>query len=563
MSESFAKIFETDLVSKKIEIGTLLEGRVIDITNSNVIVNVGLKSEGIIPINQFMDEAGELEVGRGDTVLVAVDSLEDGYGETALSREHAKIIQAWEKLEVAYQSNETVQGVLQSRVKGGFMVTIWGVSAFLPRSLADMQPVREPEQLEGQTLDFKIIKLDRQRNNVVVSRRAVLEITGDLEHTEIAKNIEEGTVVTGIVKNITDYGAFVGFDGRDGLLHITDMAWKRIHHPSEILSIGDKIEVKVLKCDQTKNRISLGLKQMSEDPWKQLLERYPKGTRTQGRVTSIADYGCFIEVEENIEGLVHVSEMDWVNKSINVAKVVSVGDEVTVMILDIDEEKRRISLGFKQCKPNPWQQFSESHKAGSKIKGKIKSINDFGIFIGLEGFGIDGLVHLNDISNIEPPEKAIRKCKKGEEVEAVVNSIDVERGRISLSMRQLQDDPIRDYLDTHPKNTVVQGTVAEFAKQSIVVNLAEFVRGRLSHAELAFSKEEQQEKLSTMRVGDPVEAKVVGLDKKSLMINLSIKKKEQDEQNKLKKEYSAKASAKTSLAEVLGEKLKGFFKKSG
>lgn len=556
MTENFAEIFKEDLVAKRIDVGTLIEGVVIDITNNNVIVNAGLKSEGIIPIEQFTDSEGELEVGKGDTVVVAVDSLEDGYGETALSREHAKAIETWRKLEDAYKSKETVQGILQNRVKGGFIVTIEGVNAFLPGSLADLQPVRELDHLEGKTLDFKLIKLDRHRNNIVVSRRAVLETENTFEREELLKNIKEGAVVKGIVKNITDYGAFIGFNGFDGLLHITDMAWRRVRHPSEVLKIGDDIEVKVLKCDKSKNRISLGLKQMSEDPWNELLKRFPVGTRTPGRVTSVTDYGCFVEIGENVEGLVHVSEMDWINKNINAAKAVSVDDEIEVMVLDVDEEKRRISLGIKQCKPNPWKQFSEAHAVGSKIKGKIKSINDFGIFVGLEGFGIDGLVHINDISNTEAPDKAIRKCKKGDEIEAVVNSIDVERGRASLSIKQLQDNPIGDYLAKHPKNTVIKGTVAEMANQFIIVNLAEHVRGKLLHSELALSKEEQEEKLASIKVGDAIEAKITNLDKKNLMINLSVKKKEKDEQAELTKEYT-----KTSLRTSIGDRIKNLFAK--
>ncbi|MXX99075.1 MAG: 30S ribosomal protein S1 [Gammaproteobacteria bacterium] len=551
--ENFSEIFDAQKTqNKKINIGSLIEGEVTDITETSVVINAGLKSEGIIPIEQFYDINGELEVGKGDLIEVAVESLEDGFGETVLSREQAKVLAGWRRLEEAQKADEIVQGVLKNRVKGGFTVFVLGINAFLPGSLADVQPTRDLDHLEGKTLDFKVIKLDRVRNNVVVSRRAVLEAEGGIEREEILKNLKSGDIAKGIVKNITDYGAFIGFSGFDGLLHITDMAWKRIQHPSEILSIGDEVEVKILKIDKEKNRISLGLKQLSEDPWDQLIERYPKGERKKGRVTSVTDYGCFVEIEDNVEGLVHVSEMDWVNKNVNPSKTVSKGDEIDVMILEVDKEKRRISLGIKQCLPNPWEEFVKENPRGTQMEGEVKSINDFGIFIGLGDF--DGLVHINDISNTEPPERAIRKYKKGEKVKFSVTGCDVKRGRVSLSIKELEGDPIGDYLTAHPKGSVVKGTIAEVGEKHVTVELADHVKGHLPHFELV-AEEGSEDPISAMKKGEEIEAKIIGVDRKHFRVNLSVKKKEKDEEKEIAKDYTSKKPVKTSLGDVI----KGLF----
>ena len=553
--ENFSEIFNAEKTQNpKIDIGSLIKGKVMDITKTSVIINAGLKSEGIIPIEQFYDINGELEIDEGDLVEVAVESLEDGFGETVLSREQAKIIETWRRLEEALTMNEVVQGVLKGKVKGGFIVHLLGVNAFLPGSLADVQPVRDLDHLEGKVLDFKVIKLDRNRNNVVVSRRAVLEAEGVIGQENAIDNLESGAVVKGIVKNITEYGAFVGFNGFDGLLHITDMAWKRIQRPSEMLNVGDEIEVKVLKVDKEKNRISLGLKQLSEDPWDQLIERYPKNTCRKGTVTSVTEYGCFVEIEDNVEGLVHVSEMDWINKNITPSKSVSKGQEVDVMILDIDKEKRRISLGIKQCTPNPWDKFAETHPLGTQMKGKIKSINDFGIFVGLEDTGIDGLVHINDISNTEPPDRAMNKYKKGDEIKFSVLGCDTKRGRISLSIKALEDDPIGDYLAVHPKGSVVKGTIEEVSDNHVMVDLAKYVKGYLPQSEWV-AEEGAEDAMTGMEQGKEIEAKITGLDKKKFRINLSVKKKEKDEQKEIAKDYTSKKPAKTSLGDVF----KGLF----
>lgn len=553
--ENFSDIFNAQKTqNRKIDIGSLIKGKVMDITKTSVIVNAGLKSEGIIPIEEFYDINGELEIDKGDTVEVAVESLEDGFGETVLSREQAKVIETWRRLEEVHSTNETVQGILKGRVKGGFTVFILGVNAFLPGSLADVQPVRDLEHLEGKTLDFKVIKLDRNRNNVVVSRRAALETKDDLERGAVLENLESGAIVKGIVKNITDYGAFVGFNGFDGLLHITDMAWKRIQCPSELLTVGDEIEVKILKIDKEKNRISLGLKQLSDDPWDQLIKRYPKGTCKKGKVTSITDYGCFVEIEDNVEGLVHISEMDWVNKNIQPSKVVSKGANIEIMILDVDKEKRRISLGMKQCTPNPWEEFAKKHPPGTQLEGEVKSINDFGIFVGLGDLDIDGLVHINDISNIEPAERAIRKYNKGDIVKFVVTANDTKRGRISLSIKELESNPIGDYLTAHPKGSVVTGTITKIADKHVLVELAEHVNGYLPHSELIL-EEGSEAPLSALAEGQKIEAKITGVDKKHFRINLSVKKKEKDEQKEIAKDYTSKKQVKTSLGDVI----KGLF----
>ncbi len=555
--ENFSDIFDSQkMQNQKIDIGSLIKGKVTDITKTSVIVNAGLKSEGIIPIEQFYDIDGELEVNEGDCVEVAVESLEDGFGETVLSREQAKIIEAWQRLDEIHETGDTVQGFLRGKVKGGFIVSVLGIEAFLPGSLADVQPMRDLDHLEGKTLDFKVIKLDRSRNNVVVSRRAVLEAEGSIDREEMLKNLENGTVVKGIVKNITNYGAFVGFNGFDGLLHITDMAWKRIHQPSEVLSVGDEIDVKILKVDKEKNRISLGLKQLSEDPWDRLIERYPKGERIKGKVTSVTEYGCFVEIEDNVEGLVHISEMDWVNKNINPSKVVSADEEIDVMVLDIDKEKRRISLGIKQCAPNPWKEFAKLHSPGTQMEGRIKSINDFGIFVGLGDFGIDGLVHINDISNIEHPEQAIRKYKKGDTVKFVLLGVDVKRNRVSLSIRQLDEDPIGDYLNAYPKGSVVKGKVISSGDKYVMIDLAEHVRGYIPNSELVHEKDNDKEESSAeIEKGKEIEAKIIGIDRRNCRINLSVKKKEKDEQKEITKGYTTKKPAKTSLGDVI----KGLF----
>ncbi len=557
--ENFSDIFDSQkMQNQKVDIGSLIKGKVTGITKTSVIVNAGLKSEGIIPIEEFYNINGELEVDEGDTVEVAVESLEDGFGETVLSREQAKIIEAWQRLEAMHEAGKTVQGVLKGRVKGGFIVSVLSVEAFLPGSLADVQPVRDLDHLEGKILDFKVIKLDQGRNNVVVSRRAVLEAEGNIDREAMLKNLESGTVVKGIVKNITDYGAFVGFNGFDGLLHITDMAWKRIHRPSEVLSVGDEIDVKILKVDKEKNRISLGLKQLSEDPWDKLIERYPKGARIKGKVTSITDYGCFVEIEDNVEGLVHVSEMDWINKNINPSKVVSENEEIDVMVLDIDKEKRRISLGIKQCAPNPWKEFAKTHSPGTQMEGEIKSINDFGIFVGLGDFGIDGLVHINDISNTEHPEQAIRKYKKGDTVKFSLLNVDVKRSRVSLSIRQLEEDPMGDYLNAHPKGSVVKGKVISAGDKYVMIDLAEHVRGYIPQSELVNDKNTEDssaEKREEIEKGEEIEAKIIGIDRRNFRINLSVKRKEKDEQIEITKGYTSKKPAKTSLGDVI----KGLF----
>ena len=470
MSESFAELLEESLANQQIKPGAILNGEVIDVNSDVVIVNAGLKSEAVIPASQFLNEEGDLEVDVGDTVEVALDTVEDGYGETRLSREKAKRLRTWVRLEDAFNNGEIVKGIINGRVRGGFTVDIDLVRAFLPGSLVDVRPVRDPVALEGTTLEFKVIKLDQKRNNVVVSRRAVVEEEYSAERDELLKNLQEGTVLKGIVKNLTDYGAFVDLGGIDGLLHITDMAWKRVKHPSEVVAVGQELEVRVLKFDRERNRVSLGLKQLGADPWADLSRRYPPTTRLFGKVTNIADYGCFVEIEEGVEGLVHVSEMDWTNKNVNPHKVVQIGDEVEVMVLDIDEERRRISLGLKQCKSNPWAEFAAEYKKGDKVSGQIKSITDFGVFIGLPG-GIDGLVHLSDLSWELAGEEAVRNYQKGEELETTVLAIDPERERISLGVKQLDQDPISVFLQNNPKGTIVKGIVREVDAKGAVIEL--------------------------------------------------------------------------------------------
>ena len=553
--ESFAALFEESLALQEMRAGEVITAEVVRIDQNFVVVNAGLKSESYVPIEEFRNDRGELEANIGDFVHVAIDALEDGYGETRLSRDKAKRIAAWNDLEKALNDGTLVKGVITGRVKGGLTVMTNSIRAFLPGSLVDMRPVKDTTPYEGKEYEFKVIKLDRKRNNVVVSRRAVLEESMGEEREKLLANLKEGTVIKGVVKNITDYGAFVDLGGIDGLLHITDLAWRRVRHPSEVLSVGDEIEAKVLKFDQEKNRVSLGLKQLGEDPWVGISRRYPQGTRLFGKVTNITDYGAFVEVEQGIEGLVHVSEMDWTNKNIHPTKVVQLGDEVEVMILEIDEDRRRISLGMKQCMSNPWDDFAINHKKGDKVRGQIKSLTDFGVFIGLEG-GIDGLVHLSDLSWSESGEDAVRRFKKGDEVEAVVLAIDVERERISLGIKQLEGDPYTNFIATHEKNSLVRGTVKSVEARGAVISLGDDVEGYLRASEAAPHRVDD---LTTMlKEGDSVEALVINVDRKTRSISLSIRAKDQAEQseamNKLASESSASAGT-TNLGALLKAKL--------
>ena len=552
--ESFAALFEESLALQEMRAGEVITAEVVRIDQNFVVVNAGLKSESYVPIEEFRNDRGELEANIGDFVHVAIDALEDGYGETRLSRDKAKRIAAWNDLEKALNEGTLVKGVITGRVKGGLTVMTNSIRAFLPGSLVDMRPVKDTTPYEGKEYEFKVIKLDRKRNNVVVSRRAVLEESMGEEREKLLANLKEGTVIKGVVKNITDYGAFVDLGGIDGLLHITDLAWRRVRHPSEVLSVGDEIEAKVLKFDQEKNRVSLGLKQLGEDPWVGISRRYPQGTRLFGKVTNITDYGAFVEVEQGIEGLVHVSEMDWTNKNIHPTKVVQLGDEVEVMILEIDEDRRRISLGMKQCMSNPWDDFAINHKKGDKVRGQIKSITDFGVFIGLEG-GIDGLVHLSDLSWSENGEEAVRRFKKGDEVEAVVLSIDVERERISLGVKQLEGDPFTNFIATHEKNSLVRGTVKSVDARGAVITLGDEVEGYLRASEAAPHRVDD---LSTLlKEGDEVEAMIVNVDRKSRGINLSVRAKEQAEQSEAMERLAATdaVSGTTNLGALLKAKL--------
>jgi len=524
MTESFAQLFEESLKEIETRPGSIVRGVVVAIDKDIVLVDAGLKSESAIPAEQFKNAQGELEIQVGDEVDVALDAVEDGFGETLLSREKAKRHEAWITLEKAYEEAETVTGVINGKVKGGFTVELNGIRAFLPGSLVDVRPVRDTLHLEGKELEFKVIKLDQKRNNVVVSRRAVIESENSAERDQLLENLQEGMEVKGIVKNLTDYGAFVDLGGVDGLLHITDMAWKRVKHPSEIVNVGDEITVKVLKFDRERTRVSLGLKQLGEDPWVAIAKRYPEGTKLTGRVTNLTDYGCFVEIEEGVEGLVHVSEMDWTNKNIHPSKVVNVGDVVEVMVLDIDEERRRISLGLKQCKSNPWQQFAETHNKGDRVEGKIKSITDFGIFIGLDG-GIDGLVHLSDISWNVAGEEAVREYKKGDEIAAVVLQVDAERERISLGVKQLAEDPFNNYLSMNKKGTIVTGKVTAVDAKGATVELAGGVEGYLRASEA--SRDRIEDATLVLNVGDDVEAKFTGVDRKNRVVSLSVRAKDE------------------------------------
>jgi len=553
MSESFADLFEESLATTQMKPGSILMGTVVEINQDFVMVSAGLKSEGVIPLDQFMSEKGELEVAVGDEVEVALDSVEDGFGETRLSREKAKRARAWTVLEEAQESDEIIKGMITGKVKGGFTVEINDIRAFLPGSLVDVRPVRDTAYLEGKELDFKVIKLDRRRNNVVVSRRAVVESEFSQEREELLKNLQEGQDVTGIVKNLTDYGAFLDLGGIDGLLHITDMAWKRVKHPSEVVEVGDEVNVKVLKFDRERNRVSLGLKQLGEDPWVEISRRYPVGSRLFGKVTNIADYGCFVEIEEGVEGLVHVSEMDWTNRNVNPSKVVQLGDESEVVILDIDEERRRISLGMKQCKSNPWDDFAVNNSKSDRVSGKIKSITDFGIFIGLEG-GIDGLIHLSDLSWSETGEEAVHNFKKGDEIEAVVLSVDPERERISLGVKQLDKDPFANFVADNPKRSIVTGTVLSVDAKGATIDLGDGVEGMLRSTEL--SRDRVEDARSILNEGDEVEAKFIGIDRKNRVISLSIKAKESDEEAEVLQDYSNAAPAgSTTLGDILKEQM--------
>jgi small subunit ribosomal protein S1 len=552
MTESFAQLFEQSLANQRIRPGMILTGRVVEVTPDVVVVNVGLKSEAVIPVEQFKDEHGVLEVQAGDDVEVALDSVEDGTGETRLSREKAKRARTWTRLEEAFNKSEIVTGVITGRVKGGFTVELDNVRAFLPGSLVDVRPVRDTAYLEGKPLEFKVIKLDQKRNNVVVSRRAVVEQEFSAERSALLENLQEGAVVRGTVKNLTDYGAFVDLGGIDGLLHITDMAWKRVKHPSEVVKVGDEIEVRILKFDRERSRVSLGLKQLGADPWENIARRYPANTRVFGKVTNIADYGAFVEIEDGVEGLVHVSEMDWTNKNVNPAKVVHTGEEVEVMVLDVDEDRRRISLGLKQCKANPWKEFAENYNRGDHVSGQIKSITDFGIFIGLSG-SIDGLVHLSDISWDLPGEEAVRSYQKGQQVEAMVLSIDPERERISLGIKQLAKDPFSSYIAENPKGTIVRGVVKDVDARGATIDLGNGIEGQLRASELG--RDRIEDARTVLKVGEEVEAKFTGVDRKSRTISLSIKAKEAHEEAEAVQNYRSSESSTTgtSLGDLLKE----------
>jgi small subunit ribosomal protein S1 len=554
MTESFAELFEQSLANQRIRPGMILTGLIVDVTDDVVIVNVGLKSEAVIPLEQFKNERGEVEVKAGDSVEVALDSVEDGTGETRLSREKAKRARTWTRLEESFNKSEIVTGVITGRVKGGFTVEIENVRAFLPGSLVDVRPVRDTSYLEGKPLEFKVIKLDQKRNNVVVSRRAVVEQEFSAERSALMDNLQEGAVVKGSVKNLTDYGAFVDLGGIDGLLHITDMAWKRVKHPSEVVKVGDEVEVRILKFDRERSRVSLGLKQLGADPWQNIARRYPPNTRVFGKVTNIADYGAFVEIEDGVEGLVHVSEMDWTNKNVNPAKVVHTGQEVEVMVLDVDEERRRISLGLKQCQANPWKEFAENYNRGDKVGGQIKSITDFGIFIGLPG-NIDGLVHLSDISWDQPGEEAVRNYQKGQQLEAMVLSIDPERERISLGIKQLAKDPFSAYIADNPKGTVVRGVVKDVDARGATIDLGNGIEGQLRASELG--RDRIEDARAVLKVGEEVEAKFTGVDRKSRTISLSIKAKEMHEEAEAVQSYRSETSTSsgTSLGDLLKEQI--------
>lgn len=553
--ESFATLFEESLSRQEMRIGEVITAEVVRVDYNIVVVNAGLKSESFIPVEEFKNDKGEIEVKPGDFVSVAIEALEDGYGETRLSRDKAKRLTAWHDLEAAMESGAIVCGLVSGKVKGGLTAMINGIRAFLPGSLVDIRPVKDTTPYENKEMEFKVIKLDRKRNNVVVSRRAVLEESQGADRQSLLANLAEGAVVKGIVKNITDYGAFVDLGGIDGLLHITDLAWRRVKHPSEVISVGDEVTAKVLKFDQEKNRVSLGMKQLSEDPWVGLSRRYPQHTRLFGKVSNLTDYGAFVEIEQGIEGLVHVSEMDWTNKNVYPSKVVQLGDEVEVMILEIDEERRRISLGMKQCKVNPWDDFAMNHQKGDKVRGQIKSITDFGVFIGLQG-GIDGLVHLSDLSWNQPGEEAVRNYKKGDEVEAMVLSIDVERERISLGIKQMEGDPFNSFVSVNDKNSIVKGTVKSIDAKGAVIALENDVEGYLRASEV--SRDRVEDIRTHLKEGDAVEAMIINVDRKNRGINLSIKAKDMSEESDAMQKVTGDNAANagtTSLGALLKAKM--------
>jgi len=555
--DSFAAMFEESLTRKEMRAGELITAQVVRVDHNMVVVNAGLKSESLIAIEEFHNSKGELEVKAGDFVTVAIESLENGYGETKLSREKAKRLAAWHELELAMEEGKIVEGFVSGKVKGGLTAMVNGIRAFLPGSLVDIRPVKDTTPYENKTMELKVIKLDRKRNNVVVSRRAVLEASVGADREAIMENLKEGAIVKGVVKNITDYGAFVDLGGIDGLLHITDLAWRRVKHPSEVLTVGDEIEAKILKFDQEKNRVSLGIKQMGDDPWNGLARRYPQGTRMFGKVTNLTDYGAFVEIEQGIEGLVHVSEMDWTNKNVHPSKVVSLGDEVEVMILEIDEQRRRISLGMKQCQSNPWDDFEINHKKGDKVKGQIKSITDFGVFIGLDG-GIDGLVHLSDLSWSQPGEEAVRSYKKGDEVEAVVLAIDVERERISLGIKQMEGDPFGGFASSHEKGAVVTGTVKSLDAKGATIALEGDVEAYLKASEVSADRVEDIR--NYLKEGDSVTAVIINVDRKNRGINLSIKALNKTEDTAAMQKLSAESNASagtTNLGALLKAKMSG------
>ena len=555
--DSFAAMFEESLTRKEMRAGELITAQVVRVDHNMVVVNAGLKSESLIAIEEFLDAKGELEVKAGDFVTVAIEALENGYGETKLSREKAKRLAAWHDLELAMEEGRIVEGFVSGKVKGGLTAMVNGIRAFLPGSLVDIRPVKDTTPYENKTMELKVIKLDRKRNNVVVSRRAVLEASVGADREAVMENLKEGAIVKGVVKNITDYGAFVDLGGIDGLLHITDLAWRRVKHPSEVLTVGDEIEAKILKFDQEKNRVSLGIKQMGDDPWNGLARRYPQGTRLFGKVTNLTDYGAFVEIEQGIEGLVHVSEMDWTNKNVHPSKVVALGDEVEVMILEIDEARRRISLGMKQCQSNPWDDFAINHKKGDKVKGQIKSITDFGVFIGLDG-GIDGLVHLSDLSWSQPGEEAVRSYKKGDEVEAVVLAIDVERERISLGIKQLEGDPFGGFASSHEKGAVVTGTVKSLDAKGATISLEGDVEAYLKASEVSADRVEDIR--NHLKEGDSVTAVIINVDRKNRGINLSIKALNKTEETAAMQKLTAESSSSagtTNLGALLKAKMTG------
>ncbi len=555
MTESFAELFEASQANlAKLKPGAIVTGTVVEVRGDVVVINAGLKSEGIVPIEQFRNDAGEIDVAEGDLVKVALDSIENGFGETVLSREKAKRAMVWDELEEALEKNETITGRISGKVKGGFTVDIKDVRAFLPGSLVDVRPVRDPAYLEGKELEFKLIKLDRKRNNVVVSRRAVVESEHSEEREQLMDKLQEGAILKGVVKNLTDYGAFVDLGGIDGLLHITDMAWKRVRHPSEVVNVGDELDVRVLKFDRERNRVSLGLKQLGEDPWDNIARRYPANSRVFGKVSNVTDYGAFVEIEPGVEGLVHVSEMDWTNKNVNPSKVVQVGDEVEVMVLDVDEERRRISLGMKQVAANPWETFAAIHKKGDKVSGQIKSITDFGIFIGLDG-GIDGLVHLSDISWNTTGEDVVRNFKKGDNLDAVVLAVDPERERISLGVKQLEQDPFGQYMAANPKGSKVEGVVKEVDAKGATIELADGIEGYVSARDVA--NERVDDATQFLKVGDKVEAKFVGMDRKGRTLQLSIKAKDDAEMREVLEEYQSASGGTTQLGALLRAQLNG------